>query len=234
MSLGLLVSLVLSAPPKAPAPPPVPLPTISAPLGHFGAVVEPAPQRTSDQDRVVLPAIPQCTAQGVFLMRMLGGMSRVLEQQQQWLDLTAGLEKKLFTRKAVLGEVMKHLSAARFEDQKACAAPTLGDGYKLELDQAPKKFCATGERGDGLGEYWFFTGKKPAAVVSVQKGDPDACVLRISAILFDAKGAARLRVHGDWGAQLSATLVADKCRQVDFTFDAARQVFVPEIKSCKR
>ncbi|MEW5742701.1 MAG: hypothetical protein AB1938_27535 [Myxococcota bacterium] len=231
----LCLTLVLSVAPKAPPPPPAPLPTISAPLGHFGAVIEPAPKgAVADQERMVSPVIAQCTPQGVYLMRFLGGMARVIEQSQQWLDLTPGLEAKLFSRKAVLGEVMKHLSAAVFEDKKACAALTLAQGYQLELDAPPKKFCPVESRGDALGEYWFFTKGRAAAVISVAKGDPDPCVLRLSAVLFDAKGVARVRLHGDWGAQLSLTLNGDKCKKVDFTFDPSRQAFVPEMKSCKR
>lgn len=234
MPLGLVVSLVLCGAPTPKAPPP-PLPTISAPLGHFGAVIEPVPKEgVKDQERAVLPQIAQCTPQAVYLMRFLGGMSRVLEQAQQWMDLTPGLEQKLFAKKGTLGDVMKHLSQATFEDKKACGPLTLGDGYKLELDAAPKKLCDAGDRGDRLGEYWFFTKGKPAAVVSVQKGDVDPCVLRLSAALFDARGVARVRVHGDWGAQLSATLNGDKCQKVDFTFDAGQQAFLPERKSCKR
>ncbi|MEW6430751.1 MAG: hypothetical protein AB1730_04520 [Myxococcota bacterium] len=232
MSLALVVSLVLSG---APAAPPAPLPTISAPLGHFGAVVELMPKdAVRDQERAVFPQIPQCAPQVVYLMRFLGGMTRVLEQSQQWMDLTPGLEKKLFKGKGTLGDVMKHLSRAAFEDRKSCTPLTLGAGYKLELDAAPKKLCDAGPRGDGLGDYWFFTKGKPAAVVSVQRGDVDACVLRLSAVLFDSKGVARLRVHGDWGAQVSATLNGDRCQKVDFTFDGARQLFVPDMKSCKR
>jgi hypothetical protein len=234
MPPGLVATLVLCGTPPPKAPPPS-LPTISAPLGHFGAVIEPAPREgLKDMERAVLPQIPQCTPQAVYLMRFLGGMGRVLEQLQQWMDLTPGMEKRLFGRKGTLGDVMKHLSQAAFEPKKACGPLTLGDGYKLELDQAPKRFCDAGDRGDQLGDYWFFTKGKPAAVVLVQKGDVDPCVLRLSAALFDAKGVARLRVHGDWGAQLSATLNGDRCQKVDFTFDASQQGFVPEMKSCKR
>ncbi|MCC6335207.1 MAG: hypothetical protein IT380_14610 [Myxococcales bacterium] len=230
-----LLSLVLAAAPKPPPAPPSPLPTISAPLGHFGAVIEPAPKApVADQERMVSPAIPQCTPQAVYLMRFLGGMARVIEQLQQWLDLSPGLEAKLFKRKAILGEVMKHLSAAAFEEKKSCGPLTLGQGFQVELDAPPKKFCPVQSRGDFLGEYWFFTGKKPAAVISVSKGDPDPCVLRLSSVLFDAKGVARVRVHGDWGTQISVTLNGDKCKKVDFSFDPSRQVFVPDMKSCKR
>jgi hypothetical protein len=231
----LALFLVLCAAPKAAAATTAPLPTISAPLGHFGAVVEPAPQTpVADQERMVSPSIPQCTPQAVYLMRFLGGMARVLEQAQQWLDLTPGLETKLFGRKAVLAEVMRHLAAAAFEEKRSCAALELGQGFRLALEAPPKTFCPVESRGDGLGDYWFFTRGKAAAVISISKGDPDPCVLRLSAVLFDAKGVARVRLHGDWGTALSLTLNGDRCKVVDFTFDAGRDAFVPEMKSCKR
>lgn len=223
-----VLSLVLAA---APAPA---LTEIPAPLGHFGAVVEAVPPNGfSDQDKAVVPKLEGCTPQAVFLMRWLSGSSRTLEQMQQWLDRTPGLEKKLFARKAVLAEVMKLLTDAKFEPKKSCAATPLVDGFKLDYAAPPKKFCDAAV-DQALGEFWYFNKASPAAVVNVAKGDPDQCVMRVSSVLFDAKGVARLRVHADWGGQVSATLWGDKCQKVDFTLDKEKQSFVAALKSCKR
>lgn len=232
----MLSSLVLlAALGAAPKPAPQPLPVISAPLGHFGDVVEAAPAGGAlDQEHLVRVAAEGCAPQGVYLMRMLGGLSRVLEQLQQWLDQTKGLEKRLFARPGTLGRVLRHLGASAFDERRLCAQPKLLDGYRLSLEAAPKRLCAKPPEADGLGDAWFSSGGRPAAVVSVRAGGADACRLRLSAVLFDEAGKARVEVHGDWGGKLSARLRGDRCRVVDFTFDVARQAFVPEMKSCQR
>ena len=218
----------------AATPPPPPLGEISAPFGHIGNVVDALPQGgVSDSDKLLAPKWEGCEPKGVYLMRFLGGASRALEQLQQSLDRSPGSEKKLFGRKAVLTEVMKLLGSSRFELKLGCAAGELGDGYKLELTAPPKKWCdAKADASEG--EFWFFSKNKPAAVISVQKGGTDVCKPRLSTVLFDGKGAARVRLHADWGGAVSATLVGDRCQLVDYTLDTDKQAFLPVWKSCKR
>ncbi len=226
--LSLCLSLLISAPPA-----PAPLPELPAPLGHFGDVVSPPPAgAVPSTDKLVVPALEGCAPQAVSLMKFLGGDVRALEQLQDWLD-KAGLEKKLFLKKGALGEVMRHLAQARFEPQKSCAALPVKDGFKLELAGAPKKLCPA-DAAQALGDFWFFTAGKPAAVVTVETGAPDACRLRMSSVLFDPKGAPRVRLHADWGAQMAVTLVGDRCQLVEFTFDKGKQAFTPALKTCKR
>lgn len=229
MVLTLIAALALAAPPL-----PAALGEINAPLGHIGNVVDVPPRGgVSDSDKVLLPKWEGCEAQGVYLMRYLGGAARALEQLQQSLDRAPGTEKKLFGRKGVLTEAMKQLSSSRFEAKVGCPAEVLADGYKLELTLAPKKWCDA--KADATeGEFWFFAAGKPAALVSVQKGEPDACKPRLSSVLFDAKGAPRVRLHADWGGAMSATLVGERCQVVEYTLQADKQVFVPAWKSCKR
>lgn len=221
--------LVLAAPPAPPQPG-----DISAPLGHIGNVVDAPPKGgISESDRVVLPTWEGCEAKGVYLMRMMGGTARAVEQLQQSLDRGPGAEKKLFARKDVLTEVMRQLGTSKLEPKAACKPSTLSDGYRLELAGAPKKFCDA--KADAQeGEFWFFSAGKPAGVISVQKGGADACKPRLSTVLFDAKGVARLRLHADWGGGMSATLVGDKCQVLEYTLDAGKQAFVPTWKSCKK
>ncbi len=221
--------MLLAAPPAPPT-----LGEISTPLGHIGNVVDAPPVGgLSETDRVVLPVWEGCEAKGVYLMRLMGGTARALEQLQQSLDRAPGAEKKLFARKGVLTEVMKQLSTSRLEPKTACTASTLNDGFQLELTAAPRKWCdAKPEVQEG--EFWFFSAGKPAGVISVQKGSPDACKPRLSTVLFDAKGAARVRVHADWGGAMGATLVGERCQVVDYALDPTKQAFVPSWKSCKR
>ncbi len=226
-----LLLVVLSAPPP---PPPQPG-EISAPFGHFGAVVGDAPAGgLSDGDKAVVPQWEGCPPQGVYLVRMLTGTVRALEQLQQSLDAGKGAEKRLFARKAVLTEVLRHVSAASFAPKVRCTPVPLEEGARLGLTAPPKKWCEA-KPGAQDGEFWFFTQGKPAAVVSVQPGaEGAACKPRVSVVAFDAKGLARVRLHADWGGAVSATLVGDRCQVLEYTFAADRQVFAAEWKSCKR
>lgn len=229
--LTLFASLVLTAAP--PVPPPAPG-EISAPLGHIGNVVDVIPQGGSlDSDKVIAPKWEGCEPKGIYLMRFMGGAGRALEQLQQSLDRAPGAEKKLFARKAVLTEVMKQLSASRFELKVSCTPSPLAEGYRLELAAAPKKWCEA--KSDATeGEFWFFAKGKPSAVISVQRGGAEACKPRLSTVLFDARGLARVRLHADWGGAVAATLAGDRCQVIDYSLDPGKQVFTPAWKSCKR
>lgn len=225
--IGLALAMVVAAPPAAPA-----MPEITAPLGHIGAVVEAVPKGGLPvADRIVVLKTEGCQPQAVYLMRYLGGAARALEQLQQWLDASS-LEGRLFLKKGVLAEVMRHLSDARAEEEKACKPLPLVADWQLALDAAPK-LCPA-EAGRTLGDFWFKTRGVAAAAVLVSQGAPDACRPRLSAVLFDARGIPRVRLHADWGAEMSATLLGDKCQQVEFTFNKGKQTFTPALKSCKR
>lgn len=208
------------------APAGAPLAPLPAPLGHFGDVLEPSPGGGLPQgERAV--ALAGCEARTVYVMRMLGGAARTLEQLQGWMDRSPGLERRLFRRARVLAEVMRTLGAGRYEARSSCSG-----ALPLEAPAAPKRWCPAGE-GPRPEEHWFFTGKAAAAVVVVEPGATDPCRPRISVVLFDARGQARLRVHADWSGAASASLLGDRCQRVDFAFDAATQAFLPSWKSCK-
>lgn len=221
----MLLSLLLAAAPVAPAPLPASIP---APLGHFGDVVEPAPKGgMASTDPFFALGWDGCE-DVVFPQRFATGASRALEQLQQALDHGAGSEKRLFTGKGVLAEVLHQLTGATLSEKGSCQAPKLVDGWKLPLVVAPKKLCDA-----RAGERWLFAGAKPVAVISVQRPET-GCRPRISAVLFDARGQARVRFHADWSAAMAVTLVGDRCRNLDFTFDGAQQAFIPSWSSCKR
>lgn len=219
--------LALTAAPPLPA-------EISAPFGHFGAVVQPEPAGgLPGNDKVLLPKWETCESQAVYLMRFLSGSARALEQLQQSLDRAPGAEKKVFGRKDVIGELVSQLSTSMFEAKRDCAEPKLLDGFKLDLTTAPKKWCDA-PVGAQDGAFWFFSAKKPSVVIHVTKGAEKVCRARISAVLFDNKGVARVRIHADWAGEVSATLVGERCQNVEYTFERDRQVFVPSWKTCKR
>jgi hypothetical protein len=84
--------------------------------------------------------------------------------------------------------------------------------------------------GAGTNEVWLLEGKKPAALIRWESAKE--CLPRLSAVLFDAKGAARLRYDADFAGAAAATLIGDRC-QIDLNFDASKQVFHPERRGCK-
>lgn len=228
MNLLPLLAVTLVAAPPAPAL----LPELPAPLGHLGNVIEPVPAG-GVPDKTIVATFPSCDPQAIFLLRALGGTARAVEQLQQWLDAAPGLEKKLFARQGQLGDVVKHLADARLSAKRACTPPAVKEGFKLELVGAPKKLCPAPADAT-TGDFWFFTGETVAAVVNLLPGAPDACRPRLSVVLFDSKGQARVRLHADWGGVSSLTLVGDRCQSVDFVFSAEKQAFAPVLKTCKR
>jgi hypothetical protein len=224
-----LTCLLLSA---APAPAAA-LPEIQAPLGHIGNVVTEVPKGgVNVADKAVIATFDGCQPQAISLMAFLGGTMRAVEQLEGWLN-QAGLQKKLFKKKDQLGEVVRLLTDARLEPKHACAALPVTAGFQVELADAARKWCPS-PPAQTTGDYWFFNKGKASAVVNVLPGAPDACKPRLSSVLFDASGQARVRFHADWGGQLSATLVGDGCQVVDFTFNTETQRFVPSLRRCKR
>ncbi len=227
MILSLAVAALLSAAPAAPA-----WPSLSPPLGHLGAVVEPVPAGGVPEHTLVA-TFPGCEPQAISLLRALGGTARAVEQLQGWLDSVPGLEKKLFARPGALAAVVKHLADARWSGQRACAAPPLAEGFKLGLTSPPAKWCPV--PADAVtGDFWFNGGSRAAAAIEVQPGSAKPCRPRVSVVLFDAAGTARVRLHADWAGVSSVTLVGDRCQVVDFTFSTDKQLFEPTLKSCKR
>jgi len=227
-----LVLLVLAGAPRAA---PEPLPVISAPLGHIGDVVQPVPQGGLPEGEKPLPVTwADCQPQVIYLARMLGGTARAVEQFDQWLSQAPAAKKKLFGKRDALGDTIKLMRDSDRVPKKLCKPPKLKDGFKLALDRAPAKLCADTDEKRQQGDFWFFTGKKAAAVIHVLPGEKDACRPRISTVLFDSKGRARVRFHADYGGPLSAELLGDGCNAVDFTFAEVPQQFRATWKPCKR
>jgi hypothetical protein len=222
---ALLLALMLSVPPAG---------KLSAPLGHYGNVVEIAPLGgQSETDWVVRPNVPGCEEQGVFLSRFIGGTGRMLEQLQSSLDAAPGLELKLFRRPAVLSELMVRLRSSKRETKAPCTPLPLLDGYRLEPLRAPMKWCPLSNVGQE-GEHWYTSQNKPSAVISVRPGSPSPCKPRLSAVLFDKSGRARVWLRADWGDAVGVTLVGDGCQLLEYSFDPESQSFEPRWKSCKK
>ncbi len=245
-ALFLLLGFGFDAPAQTPKPSPPPLPSLPAPLGRIGDVVEPLPAGglPGDELAVVLRGFPGCDRQQiVWLSRFLWmGAAGAGEQIQHWLDGQPALQKRLFGGARPLAEAVDRARAGSFHEGRACRMKAgvgvdvvLAQGAELTLDEAPPSLCKL-ERGPvEQGGAWFFTGNwqgsvkrrdftgavwlAPASLAS------DGCRPRLSAALFDAKGTTRLRYHADFGGALRAELLGDRCRSVEFRYDPSSRAF---------
>jgi hypothetical protein len=238
--LLLTLTLLAAAPtPAASAKPVKALPMLSAPLGRLGTFVDAPPAGGLPADeKVIVGKLEGCDReQALYLTRAVSGTLVAVEQLQAWLGQTKGLEKKLFAA-GKLGEVAQGVASSAAMDQKLCEPPALVDGFKLEPTRNTGKLCDT-EKGWRTGDFWWAKAGKPTAVASVVPAPAEAkdrCRPRLSVVLFDKAGIARVRLHADYGGVASLSLLGDKCVGLDFGFDAGVQSFVPTwrtTKSCK-
>ncbi len=234
-----LTLLLLAAAPPAGKEPVKPLPMLPAPLGRFGNFVEAPPSGGLPADQKILVGkIDGCDRdQAFYLTRAVSGAMAVVQQVDTWIQQTPGLEKKLLTR-AKLAEVAQRVAASSAVETKLCEAPALADGHRLELTKSAGKTCPAGA-GFRTGDFWWTKDGKATAVVALSNAAADAkdrCLPRLSVVLFDKAGIARIRVHADWNGASSLTVLGDRCQGLDFAFDAGAQAFVPAwrpAKGCK-
>jgi hypothetical protein len=212
---SLMIAAVLSA-----APAPKPLPDVPAPLGRLVDVLVEAQEQPALNEKIVTVELSGCDHPvRIHVTRFVSGAMYAMQQLAEWLNQTPGLEAQLFSRKGVIGEVLQGLTHSLPGEQHACAAAP------KELTSAPK-LCP----GAGKNEAWLVDGKQPAAFV--RWSPSKECLPRIDSVLFDAKGAARLRYEADFAGVVTATLVGDRCNIV-FSYDEAKQVFHAERRGCK-
>ena len=214
-----------------------PLPMLPAPLGRLGDFVAAVPEGGLPAgEKVLVGKLDGCDReQAYYLTRAVSGTLVAVQQLQDWMNQTKGLEKKLFAA-GKLGEVAQNVASSAAIDSKMCTAAGLIDGFKLDLAKTPAKLCAT-EAGWRLGDHWWAKANKSFAVVEfLSSPEKDRCRPRISVALFDKAGIARIRLHADYNGAASISLLGDKCVGLDFNFDEGAQSFVPtwrNSKSCK-
>lgn len=204
----------------AAAPAPAPLPDLPAPLGMLDRVLE----KGRDNDRTVEISLPGCDHKvPVNVSRFIAGSGYAMQQMVEWMNVTPGLT--VFPQGA-LDEVTTGITNGAFADTKSCAA------LPKELSKAPK-LCP----GAAPDQAWMMlpTGKPAASVrwgPSSSKA-ADKCLPRLTAVLFDAKGIARIRYDADFGAAASGALLGDAKCQISFTFDPKAEVFHAARRGCK-
>ena len=162
-----------------------------------------------------------------------------MEQLQPWLDKQPGLEHRLFGTNFKLADLQEFETVAIPAAKRACKAPPLAGGFQLGWLTVPK--LCDGAIAGPWGDYWW-TSRGTAAIAvaltaprATPKGSTDeppiACRPRLSVVLFDGKGQARLKWNAEYLGPLSVSLLAEKCQQIDFSLDVASVTFVPQLRS---
>ncbi|MHB8879078.1 MAG: hypothetical protein ACYC8T_35710 [Myxococcaceae bacterium] len=217
-----------------------------APLGRVGDVIEePRQGGYPANEQVLVTTFEGCPReQAVNLSRFVSGVAEAGAQLQAWLEgkgpkAPRGVEQKLFKGKKRLLEAVRRAWQSTPVQGLACPLPLLADGWKLGVDKAPKPCPLDAGTGPQPLHLFGLVGKGAApltAVVSVlpsPEGRADRCRPRLSAVLFDDGGRARLRYHADYGGGLEVTVVGDSCQELDLTLDPGTQRFTPVVrKAC--
>ncbi len=229
MGTPLFVALALAAAPS--------LEPIPVPFGHAGHVVSAPGEDPGSGWRRVAAEPAGCGQQQQYdLDELLTAALRAAEQLQTWLDKQPGLEQRLFAAKFKLADLYSPGHPATPAEQHACKAPPLADGYRLIWAAVPK--LCPGVTAGPWGDYWWTSENGASAVVQLSaprvapKADagtelPFACRPRFSVVLFDPKGTARLRWNAEYLGNLSVSLLAESCQQIDFSLDLPSLAFVP-------
>ncbi len=207
-----------------------PLTPLEPPLALFPAAVvqDTAVDGVGAGDVQLVFGGAQCPTRAISVMRSLSASLTMIERVQQWLDANPGAEGKLFKQKGTLGEVLSFVSAGGRSPQHPCQPQKPVDGWKLNVDAAPK-LC---EVAAPASEAWFLSGASATSAVRVSSAAAQECQPRVSVALFDAKGKTRVRLHADFSAAMSATLLGDGCR-IELSWDVKAQRFKGQWKACK-
>ncbi len=222
----------------AAAPPPAGFDGPPPPLGRVGDVVEPVqPGGYPSNERVELVTLPGCPRpQALRLSRFVAGAAEAGAELEAWLAAPGpgappGLARKLFDDPRALGETVKRARQSGPVQGAPCDPLPARDGWKLVPARAPSKLCKAKAASPAGGPDFAFSLPGQQAVSAVVRMRPapsrqaDRCRPRLSAVLFDLSGKARLRYQADFGGGLEVELVGDRCEELALVFDAAAQKF---------
>lgn len=207
-------------------PQPTPFPQ---PLAMFSTeLLQETSSGAKDGDVLLTWGAEACPTRAVSTVRAMGGALSMLERLQLWLTSNPGVEQRLYGRKDAVARLFQHVSEGRPAATGACRTPALREGWQWSPGVAGG-VCAG--KPPAASERWLETKKKPSGAVRVSAAT-DPCQPRLSIALFDATGKNRVVLNADFGGELSAMLVGDRC-QLWLTFDKGLEAFKPEWKSCK-
>jgi hypothetical protein len=215
------------------------LPVVKPPLGSLNEVVTLVPDSgLPNEERVEIVQLPGCPQpQAFWLTRFALGAAMAGEKLDAWVrhnNLTA----QVFTRPNVLTTAVDGIRKSAPRSHGAC--PPTRDGWLLDawkVSSLPKT-CAEKSTSEDAGiqapvsaPVWFGIPKgRLTAVVTYGPPSADAqspCRPRMSAVLFDDRGVARLRYHTDFDDMVTADLVGDGCIELRFTLDEHGRGFRP-------
>lgn len=189
---------------------------IPAPLGRMEGVVEPPPEGGLPAgEKVVVTRLSGCEReQAIYLTRFLAGVLLAASQVQSWLQSTGEgaplrLEKKLFRGRDALSQAVGRSRRATLESDLRAGDWSRGGSFIFQLGTTPSR--------------------PVAAVAQLSPGEPDRCLPKLSAVLYDDRGTARLRYQAS-GAAPRVELLGDGCQVVELTLDEKSASFRPFLK----
>jgi hypothetical protein len=208
------------------------LPPLTAELPSLKDLPKPAGQGGQNAGEHLVTMKTTACAEGAQLdvTRVVQVALRTVERLQGWLDANPGLEEKLFATRGQLGEVAKLAAGSRVEPGGFCTLP-VDEKWKLSPPAVLPATCKGGKGGAAGLSTWWSHGGKPAIASKVSSHT--GCKPRVSMVLFDQAGKARLKFHSDLENPPSFTLLGDQCRNVDFAFDEKANGFTARASSCK-
>jgi hypothetical protein len=200
-----------------------PLPDLQPPLGKLSQVVALPEGGVPHGEKVVTFKLDGCEREvAVNATKVAAGAAYALQQLHEWLQKTPGLEASLF-KPGTLGDVSVNVTRSAAAPSRPCKGSGQGTG------PAPK-LCPGGDPT----AVWFVNGQRVAAVVRWAESEGvDKCLPKVSALLFDSKGQARLSYTADLGGAVSAVIHGDRCQAVQLTYDGPNEVFHAARRSCK-
>lgn len=198
------------------------------PLGELVDVVTAAPTSgVPGSERVVVAKLPGCErVQAFWLTRFALGSAVAGRQINDWLSKQPALKRSLFGKADVLNQAGQR-SRRTSPRPSACAGST---GWRLAADDVGDRECA-GAISTLPADHLFEDKGRVAAVVRLtpaDEGAKDRCRPKLSALLADDKGVARLAVHADFGGAMSVEVFGNNCDVLAFEFDTASRSFLPK------
>jgi hypothetical protein len=161
----------------------------------------------------------------------VSGSARAAEQLLQWLGSYPGEAEWAFGRgpRALDGLRQAVDRANRAVPSASVRCGDVKGPWRLPANGGDAARCASpvGLQRPGQVDFEDKAGRQPAARVRLAPGEgANACQPRLSVVLFDAAGKARLLVHADYaGAPLEVTVFGK--RPQPWRLDAESQFFVP-------
>lgn len=220
------------------AAPTKPLPAIEGPLGRFDRIVEQEGGASSGNSVYARYELASCSEVVMLnLTTVVAGLGRVLQQLDEWLSKTPGLEQKLFGKKGAVALRYRQLMGSTQLGSESCEKKELQTGLRKGLFAKAVAPCSDSEAGKrSLGNYWFGTGSDVMAFVAVARAaadTPEGCGLDLRSTVPLAGGRSQLIVALGPDV-ISAQVVGLNGQCIDFAEEKERNRLRATQRSCKK